>query len=112
MYNGYRIIFDEKGEWNFGKDSARNVIIFGVDNNSLYHNDNPKNNFCVLDEGPTYDINGSFGTSVKNSSISFSKEKTQFCLKLDYNHDNSYLFVNEKEIYKLKTDNKNVNPQT
>ena len=78
MYNGYRIIFDGKGEWNFGNDSARNVIIFGVDNNSLYHNDNPKNNFCVLDEGPTYDINGSFGTSVKNLVLGLVKKRHNF----------------------------------
>ena len=28
---------------------------------------------------------------------------------LHYNADNSYLFVNEKEIFKFKPDNKNVN---
>ena len=28
---------------------------------------------------------------------------------MHYNHDNSYLFVNEKEIYKFKADNKNAN---
>ena len=33
----------------------------------------------------------------------------QFCLNLHYNYDNSYLFVNRKEIYKFKADNKNVN---
>ena len=30
-------------------------------------------------------------------------------MSLRYNHDNSYLFVNGKEIFKFKTDNKNVN---
>ena len=34
---------------------------------------------------------------------------TNFCLGLHYNADNSYLFVNGKEIYKFKADNKNVN---
>ena len=30
-------------------------------------------------------------------------------MSLHYNVDNSYLFVNGKEIFKFKTDNKNVN---
>ena len=29
-------------------------------------------------------------------------------MSLQYNHDNSYLFVNGKEIYKIKADNKTV----
>ena len=32
----------------------------------------------------------------------FSKANTKFCLSLHYNHDESYLYVNETEIYKLK----------
>ena len=31
------------------------------------------------------------------------------CLNLHYNVDNSYLFINGKEIVKFKADNKNVN---
>ena len=30
-------------------------------------------------------------------------------MSLHYNSDNSYFFVNRKEIFKFKTDNKNVN---
>ena len=37
------------------------------------------------------------------------KAKTKFCLSLHYNNDNSYLFVNGKEIYKFKANNGNVN---
>ena len=33
VYSGYGIAFDGASEWSFNKDSARNVIIFGVDNN-------------------------------------------------------------------------------
>ena len=43
----------------------------------------------------------------KKININFSKAKTKFCLSLHYNADNSYLFVNGKEIYKFKTSNKN-----
>ena len=34
--------------------------------------------------------------------------KRKFYLSLHYNHDNSYLFVNRKEIYKFKADKKDV----
>ena len=37
------------------------------------------------------------------------RDSAKFCLSLYYNADNSYLFVNGKEIFKFKADNKNVN---
>ena len=36
----------------------------------------------------------------------------KFCLSFHYNADNIYLFVNGKEIFKFKADNKNVNYST
>ena len=62
--------------------------------------------FLVLGEGPTFVINGSFGSSEKKFSINFSKANTKFCLSLHYNGHNSSFFVNGKEIYKFKTSNK------
>ena len=41
----------------------------------------------------------------KNIGINFSTARTKFCLILHYNGDNSYLFVNRKEIYKFKASN-------
>ena len=35
-------------------------------------------------------------------SINFTKENTKFCLNLDYNGANSYLFVSGTEIIKFK----------
>ena len=66
----------------------------------------------MLGEGPTDDINGSIGTAEKKLSINFSKANTKFCLSLHYNGDNSYLFVNGKETYKFKVENKNVDFRT
>ena len=65
--------------------------------------------FLVLGEGPTDDINGSVGAAEQKFSVNFSKEKTKFHLNLHYNHDNSYFFINGKEIYKFKANNKNAN---
>ena len=106
VYSGYGITCESACSWSFNNDTARNVIIFVVDNNSSSHADNCKNNFLVQDEGLTFGINGSFGSSEKKFSINFSKANREFCLILHYNVDNSYLFVNAKEIFKLKADNK------
>ena len=68
-YNGYGIAFDGKGEWSFGDDSARNVVVFGVVNNSSSHTDNRKNKFLVLGEGPIFVINGGFGAPEKKKLV-------------------------------------------
>ena len=88
---------------------ARNVLTLGVDNSLSSDSDNWKNNFLILGEGPTYGIYGGFESPEKKFSINFSKANTKFYLDLHYNSDNSYLFVNGKEIFKFKAANKNVN---
>ena len=55
----------------------------------------------MLGESATFAINGNFSSLKKKFSINFSKVKTQnFAL---------VWFLNEKEIFKFKADNKNVN---
>ena len=44
MYSGYGITFDNAGIWSFDNDTARNVVIFAVDNSSSSHADNYKKN--------------------------------------------------------------------
>ena len=51
-YNGRGIAFDGEDSWSFGNDFARDVLIFGIDNNSSSHTDNQKNNLLVLGERP------------------------------------------------------------
>ena len=63
----------------------------------------------MLHEGPTDDTNDSVGAAEQKFSINFNKAKTKFCLSSHCNHDNSYLFVNGKEIYKSKANYENVN---
>ena len=60
--SGYGITFDSACSWSFDNDFARNVVIFGVGNSSSSHSDHHKNNFLILGEGPTYGIDGSFGS--------------------------------------------------
>ena len=92
----------------FDDDFATNVIIFCVDSSSSSNSDNCKNNFLILGEGPTYVINGGFGSLTKTCNIYFTKTNTKFYLVLHYTADNSFLFVNGKEIFKFKNDNENV----
>ena len=96
VYSEYKTISDSAVSWSFDNDTARNVIIFGVDNSSTSHSDNGKNIFLILCEGNTFGINGRFGSSEKKVSIYFSKANKKFCLNLHYNADNSCLFVNGK----------------
>ena len=49
--------------FSFGNDSARNVVIFGVDNTSSCHTDNQKNNFLALSERPTNGVSDSIGAA-------------------------------------------------
>ena len=63
VYSGNEITFDSACLWRFDIEFGGNVIIVGVDNSSWSHSDNPKSNFLILAEGPTYGINGSFGWS-------------------------------------------------
>ena len=109
VYNGYRIASDGEDWWSVGNGTARNVVIFGVDNSLSPYVDNLKNNFWKLGKGPTFRTNGRFGSVDKKFSINFIKANTKFFLNLHYNGDNSYFFVNGKEIIKFKADNKNVN---
>ena len=81
-YSGQGIAFDGKGEWSFGNDPARNVVIFGVDNSSSSRTDNLKNYFLMSGDGPTFGVNGRFGASEKKVDINFIKAKTKLCLSL------------------------------
>ena len=78
VYSGYGITFDSVGSWIFANDTARNVIIFGVNNSSSSHANNCKINFLVLDEGPIFGINGGFGSLEKKICVNFSKANTKF----------------------------------
>ena len=65
--------------------------------------------FSVLGEWPTHGINESSGIPEKKIIINFGKASAKFCLSFRYNGHSSYLFVERKEIYKFKVNNKNAN---
>ena len=60
-----------------------------------------KKNILVLGIGPTQGLEHTL-TAEKMYSINFTVTNKKFCLSLHYNGENSYLFVNDTEIYKFK----------
>ena len=65
------------------------------------HIDNKKKNILVLGIGPTQGLEHTL-TPEKMYSVNFTVTNKNFCLSLDYNRANSYLFVNGTEIYKFR----------
>ena len=55
----------------------------------------------VLGKGPTQGLEHTLTTEKMHSS-NFTVTRKKFCFSLHYNGANSYLFVNDTEIYKLK----------
>ena len=101
-YSGYGIGFDRRSSFSFPSGGfGQNVIIFGADMSSSIHIDNKKKDILVLGRGPTHGLESTL-TAEKMYSINFTVTKKKFCLSLHYNGGNSYLFVNGKEIIKLK----------
>ena len=102
-YEGYGICFDEVGTFNKGNISnGRNVIIFGVHENSLTHATNKANNIYVMGDLFVQGINDTTLYTEKVYSLNFTAVNKKFVLSLHYNGDNSYLFVNDKEELKFK----------
>ena len=65
------------------------------------HIDDKKKDILVLGKGSTQGLEHTL-TAEKMYSINFTVTKKKFRLSLHYNGANSYLFVNDTEIYKFK----------
>ena len=81
---------------------ARNIVIFGIDSSNLAHATNKTQNILILGHGLTQKVNNTTIYAEKMYSPNFSAENKTFCLSLHYNGDDSYLFVNGKEVIKFK----------
>ena len=101
-YSGYGNGFDRRGKFSFGNGFGQNVIIFGADMSSFIHVDNKKKDILILGEGPAQGLDSTTLTAEKKYLIDFTENNKNFCLSLNYNGANSYLFVNGTEIIKTK----------
>ena len=100
-YSGYGIGFDRHGFFSSSScGTGRNVITFGVDMSSSTMIDNRKKDILILGKGSILGLEHKL--SAKNfHSINVTGNKKNL-FELHYNGANSYLFINNREIYKFK----------
>ena len=103
IYSGYGLGFGSSGQFSHPQGGmARNIMIFGVDLSNSVHATNKTQNILILGHGLTQKVNNTTVYAEKLCSPNFSAENEIFCLSLHYNGDDSYLFVNGKEVTKFK----------
>ena len=103
IYEGYGICFDEDGMFSMGNiNNCRNVLIFGVHENSVIHSNNKTNNIFFMGDEFVQGINDTTLYAEKIYSQNFTAVNKKFVLSLHYNGDDSYLFVKGKEELKFK----------
>ena len=103
IYSGYGLRFDSGSQFSHPQGGmARNIIIFGVDLSNSVQATNKTQNILILGYGLTQKVNNTTIYAEKMHSPNFSAENKIFCLSLHYNGDDSYLFVNGKEVTKFK----------
>ena len=102
-YEGYGICFNEGGTFSkSGINNGRNVLNFGVHENSLVHANNKANNIYVMGDLFVQGINDTTLYAEKIYGQNFTAANKKFVLSLHYNGDGSYLFVNGKQELKFK----------
>ena len=103
IYSGYGLGFDSTSQFSHPHGGvARNIIIFGVNTSNSVHVTNKTQNILILGHGLIQEVNITTIYAEKMYSPNFGAENKIFCLSLHYNGDNSYLFVNGKEVTKFK----------
>ena len=106
QYSGYGVGFDSKGEFTHpdGGD-GKNVIIFGADLSNSKHANNKTKYVLVLEREFIQKMNDTTIYAERMYSPNFTVDNKIFCLSFHYNGDNSYLFVNGKQVIKFKAKN-------
>ena len=100
-YNGRGIAFDGKGHWSFEKKTARNDIFFGA---IILHY------LVLIIQKITfqYQLRDQLKVQLqcwcnrKKNVLTLVKQIQSFALSLHCNGDESYLYVNKTQIYKLE----------
>ena len=87
-----------------------NVIIFGADLCSFIHANDRANNILVLGKDFIQGINDTTTYTEKMYTPNFTVYGKKVCLRLHYSGDNSYLFVNSRQIVKFKAKESEIRP--
>ena len=109
-YEGYGICFDERSQFSHtmtegGRThitNGRNVLIFGADMSFSIHRTNRANHIYVMGDRFTQGIHDTTLYIEKKYFRNFTEPNVKFVLKLHYNGDDSYLFVNDRQELKFK----------
>ena len=110
IYSGYGLGFDRTAQFSHPQGGmARNIIIFGVNSSNSIHATNKTQNILILGHGLTQKVNNTTISAEKMYSPNFSADNKIFRLSLHYNGENSYLFVNGKEVTKFKAKKPEIN---
>ena len=81
-YEGYEICFDEGGMFSIGNiNNGRNVLIFGVHENSVIHSNNKVNNIFIMGDGFVQGINDKTLYAEKIYSQNFTAVNKKTCIK-------------------------------
>ena len=115
-YKGYGICFDERSQFGHTitedgityTSNGRNVLIFGVDMSFSVHATNKANHIYLIGDGLTQGINDTTLYAEKKYFRNFTEPGETFLLSLNYNDDESYLFVNNGR-QELKFKDKQIN---
>ena len=84
--------------------------MFGCDLTNSAHANNRANNILVLGKSLVQGINGTTLYAEHTFNSNFTVTDKTVCLSLHYNGDNSYLFVNNREIVKFKAADSEILP--
>ena len=109
-YKAYAICFDERSQFGHTiteggsahTTNGRNVLIFGVDMSFSVHKTNRANNIYVMGDGLTQGIPDTALYVEKNYYRNFTDPGKKFIIRLHYNGDDSYIFVNGRQELKFK----------
>ena len=69
---------------------------------SSLHIDNKKKYILILSKSSTQGLNDTTLAIEAEYSTNFSRSNKNFCLSMNYNGSNSFLFVNATEMYQFK----------
>ena len=102
-YSGYRIGFDSCSLFSIPSfDWGKNAIIFGVEMSSSVHANKRNKDILILGKGHTQRLDNTTLKAEAEYFNNFSRSQKFFCLSLNHNGRNSFLFVDGSKIHQFK----------
>ena len=105
QYSGYGIGFDSKRRFTHPDGGDGKMGDGGADLSNSKHSNNKTKNILALGQEFVQKINDTTIYAENMYSPNFTVDNKTFCLSLHYNSDNSYLFVNGKQVINFKAKN-------